>query len=145
MFRSRVRTLIVFLLLATAATACSFGPPPSCGDDIGGTADTAKFDQRFDSMELIGQATGQPGAQGENGVEFAQGDTLAIQLESKADVAVRACIQPLGGGSALAFDQTQSLQQGQGTVEIGTFAPGSYVIRVIVDGTLVKNFPFVVK
>lgn len=123
--------------------ACSFGPPPSCGEDIGGTADTAAFDKNFTSMALVNQSTGQSAREGENGMEFAQGDNLAIQLDAKSKVTVRACIQPRSGGNAISFDETQTFSQGQGAFAVGAFEPGAYVIRVIVDNTLVKNFPFV--
>jgi len=35
--------------------------------------------------------------------------------------------------------------QGAGTLSLGSFAPGSYVVRVIVDGVLVKNLTFAVE
>jgi len=54
---------------------------------------------------------------------------------------VRACVQPRGPGE-ITFDQTQTMPQGQGVFPVGTFKPGTYVIRVIVDGVLVKYFPF---
>jgi len=31
------------------AASCSFGPPKGCGDNIGGTANEALFDQHFSS------------------------------------------------------------------------------------------------
>ena len=31
------------------APSCSFGPPKGCGDNIGGTANEALFDQHFSS------------------------------------------------------------------------------------------------
>jgi hypothetical protein len=145
MFNSKGKTLAILFFLVITAGACSFGPPSSCGEDIGGTADTALFDQYFTNMDLIDQTTGLPGQAGEDGVEFARGTVLTIQVESKTGVAVRACIQPRSGGGTTTFDQTSTLLQGQDAFDIGTIEPGSYVIRVIVDNTLVKNFPFVVK
>ncbi|MDP3047454.1 MAG: hypothetical protein Q8O07_08260 [Chloroflexota bacterium] len=141
----RVLALALLTLMALAAAGCAVGPPPSCGDNIGGTADTAKFDQSFGSLALVSQSTGQPGAPGQEGAEFAQGTALAIQADSKAEVALRACIQPRSGGASLALDKTQTLAAGKGTFNLGSFPPGSYVVRGIVAGTLVKNFPFVVK
>jgi hypothetical protein len=66
-------------------------------------------------MQWVNAATGQPGPQ-----------------------------NPEGGGQ-IPFDQTQTAPEGSASLALGTFEPGGYVIRVIVDGTLVKNFPFVVK
>jgi hypothetical protein len=131
-------------ILTLSLSACSFSPPPSCGDDIGGTADTAKFDQYFTNMQLVNQASGQVGPEGENGTQYATGEALVIQAESKSEVTVRACVQPRGPGE-ITFDQTQTMSQGQGAFPVGLFKPGIYVIRVIVDGVLVKNFPFEVK
>lgn len=144
----RKTTLMVttgILVLVLFAAACTFGPPPSCGDTIGGTADTVQFDRYFSGMTLISQATGQAGAPGDDGPQFAQGEDIAIQIESIADVTVRACVQPRTGAKDLPFDQSQTFTTGQGVFPIGSLAPGSYVIRVIVDDTLVRNFPFVVK
>ncbi len=142
----KLTVLAALFVIAAAILACgSFGPPPSCGDNIGGTADTAKFDQYFTSMMLVSQASGQPGPEGENGAQFSAGDPLVILMDSKSDVAVRACIQPMSGGDSISFDQTQNFTQGAGTFTIGAFEQGVYVIRVIVDGILVKNFPFAVK
>jgi hypothetical protein len=132
--------LIPILLLS----ACAFGPPPSCGDNLGGTADTTKFDQYFTSMQLVDEADGQPGPEGENGAQFGSGDALAIQADAKSEVELRACIQPRGPGD-IAFDNTQTMPAGQGTFSVGTFEAGPYVIRVIVEGVLVKNFPFEIK
>ncbi|HSB88947.1 MAG TPA: hypothetical protein VLD63_02860 [Anaerolineales bacterium] len=135
---------IASALAATAllASACSFGPPPSCGDNIGGTADTVVFDQYFNSMALVSHATGQTGPEGDSGSQFAQGDQLEIQIDAKSAVDVRACIQPTSGGNKIAFDQTQSMSQGPNVFPVGAFDKGTYVIRVIVGDTLVKNFPF---
>ena len=61
MFTSKYRLLmIVCITLGLVVSACgSFAPPESC--DVGGTADEAKFDQHFTRMELVNEATGQPG------------------------------------------------------------------------------------
>jgi hypothetical protein len=140
---------IAFLVLVVAAgglaSACSGGPPKGCGDDIGGTADEALFGQHFSSMSLVSQVTGQPGQDSDNGAEFDKADILTIQADAKAEVAVRACVQFRSGGGDVPFDQTRTLAQGPGSLDLGTFEPGSYVVRVIVGGTLVKNFPFQTK
>lgn len=134
----------VFLALIIAG--CSFGPPPSCGDDIGGVADTAVFDTYFNAMALLNETTGLSGPEGDRGAQFAPGDALAIQADTKSDVEVRACVQPTSGQSGtIPFDQTQALSQGQANFPIGSYSPGAYVVRVIVEGTLVKNFPFEIR
>jgi hypothetical protein len=132
----------MLLILALLAAACSSGPPPSCGAEIGGTADTATFDQYFNSMALVSQTTGQPGEDSDEGAKFAQDEPIQILADVKTEVAVRACIQPLSGQGEIADDRTDTIGQGERTLDFGPFSPGSYVIRVIVDNTLVKNFPF---
>ncbi|KAF0106783.1 MAG: hypothetical protein FD146_2375 [Anaerolineaceae bacterium] len=134
------------LLLALSILACgSFSPPESCGDEIGGTANETLFGENFESMELVSAGDWQPGAQGENGVQFAGQEPLLLMFDAKADVDVRACIQNTQGGGQLAFDQTAFFSEGTNVFPVGAFEPGNYVIRVIVDGALVKNFPFEVK
>jgi len=130
------------LILALLAASCSSGPPPSCGAEIGGTADTATFDQYFNTMALVSQETGQPGEDSDKGAKFGQDEPIQIQVDAKAEVPVRACVQPLSGQGEIAYDRTDTIGQGERSLDLGPFEPGSYVVRVIVDGTLVKNFPF---
>ncbi|MEW6092999.1 MAG: hypothetical protein AB1531_03440 [Chloroflexota bacterium] len=137
--------LPVFVLTLSVLACGSFSAPESCGDEIGGTADDVLFGQYFESMELVSANTYQPGTQGENGVEFAAGESLLIMFDAKTDVEVRACIQNTIGGGEIAFDQTSSFISGENEFSVGVFEPSNYVIRVIVDGVLVKNFPFEVK
>lgn len=94
-------------------------------------------------MQLVSQASGQPGPEGENGAQFSAGEALTLQVESKSDVTVRAYVQPRGPGE-ITFDQTQTFPQGVGYFPVGAFKPGPYVIRVIVDDTLVKSLVLVV-
>ena len=144
MLKKTILITFCFVLLSFAS-ACSFGPPPSCGDNVGGVADTTKFDQYFTNMALVNQATGNSGPEGDNGQQYALGDSLAITMDVKSEVSVRACIQPFNGQSSISLDETKTFTLGQGSFEMGSFQKGSYVIRVIVDNTLVKNFPFSVK
>jgi hypothetical protein len=134
--------IVLLPALALVLAACSFGPPPSCGDDIGGTADTAAFDQHFSSMELVSQTTGQAGEPSDPGVSFPQDEPIQILLDAKAEVAIRTCIQPMGGQAKSPVDSTAGVGAGKQAIDLGSFDSGSYVIRVIVDGVLVKNLPF---
>lgn len=148
MLTSKHRLLtVICVALGLIASACgSFSPPESCGEGIGGTADEAKFAQHFTLMELVNEATGQPGPlDAEGGLQFAATDRLAIRTESLAEISVQACVQERKGGGKIPFNQTQTVGQGADSFSLGSFAPGSYVVRVIVDGVLVKNLPFVVK
>ena len=147
MFKSKHAGMLLCILLGAATLACgSIAPPASCGEGIGGTADEARFAEHFATMQLVNAATGQPGPEDpEGGAQFASGDELTVQAESLGEVEVRLCVQRRTGGGAIPFDQTQTAPEGSASLALGTFEPGGYVIRVIVDGTLVKNFPFVVK
>lgn len=146
---SKTKLLVTILALGIFLSSCSlgpsgsFGPPASCGDNIGGTADTTKYDQYFTNMALVNQ-DGVAGPEGEHGMEFASTDSLDLRADSISEVAVRACVQDFNGGP-IAFDQTQTFAQGSSGLTLGSFQPGNYVVRVIVDDTLVKNFPFAIK
>ena len=139
------KSIAVLLVLGFTLASCSSGPPPSCGEEIGGVADTARFDQYFSSMNLVQQNTGAIPPEGESGAEFPRGAGLTIQFESKSDVEVRICIQPLDAGDDQVFNQNHPVVEGEGSINLGAFKPGNYVVRVIVDGVLIKNFPFSVQ
>ncbi len=139
-----MRLLFVFVFLSTALMACRFGPPASCGDDIGGVADEALFGQYFESMDLVSATTWQPGTPSEQGVDFPVDEPLLIMFDAKSNVTIRACIQAPGRGD-LALNETLDFPEGSNEFNLGAFGKGSYIIRVIVDETLVKNFPFSIK
>ena len=138
------KSMMGLFLLAGLIAACSFGPPKNCGDDIGGTADTTKFDQYFSRMALVNAASGESGPEGDSGMQYASSDLLAIRADNLADVDVRLCVQNFSTGS-IASDNTRSFKTGSDSFELGSFEKGTYVMRVIVDGSLVKNFPFEIK
>lgn len=146
MFVSRFRILLVLcIIVALAVSACgSFSPPEDCG--VGGTADEAKFGQHFARMELVNKETGQPGEESaEGGVQFATTEVVTIRAESLRTTSVRTCVQERKAGGKIALDVTATAQEGEALLSLGLFPKGSYVVRVIVDGTLVKNLPFVVQ
>lgn len=132
----------VFIVTMLLLTACgSFSPPESCG--AGGTADETKFTQHFTWMEIINEATGSTGEPDqEGGFQFSSSDELAITLDNIQEVSLRACVEERKGGGEIALDETQDLPSGSGVISLGSFEPGSYVVRVIVDGILVCNLPF---
>jgi len=146
MLTLKLKLLVMIILLGLLLSACSlgsFGPPETCGDNIGGSADTAKYDQYFTNMALVNQ-NGESGMEGENGMEFASTDSLDLRADSNSDIAVRACIQDFNG-RPIPFDETRTFTQGSSGISLGSFQSGSYVVRVIVEDTLVKNFPFSIK
>lgn len=144
----RSRTVTVGALLALAALIAACGPmgaPQSCG--AGGTADEGAFAKSFSSMELVNEGTGQPAPETdpENGPIFTTADRIAIRAEALAGVSVRACVEGRTGGAKIGFDGTQTLSAGTGTMSLGSFGAGPYVVRVIVDGVLVENLPFMTR
>ncbi len=143
MAKRNSKILALMLVVGLGLAACgSFGPPPECTEGLGGTADEAMFAQYFTSMELVDQTTGQPGQPHDPGVSFAASAPLTIRISSVADVTVRACVQ-FFDRNEIAFDQASTLPIGQNEIVLGAFpGAGNYVVRVIVDGVLVKNLPF---
>lgn len=138
--------IILFAVLSIVLSACgSFGPPPECTEGLGGTADEALFAENFNSMQLVNQATGLPGESTEQGEAYAPADTLAIMVDAKNAVTLRACVQFISGRQ-IAFDQNPSLDAGETEIVLGSFPDtGDYVVRMILDGALVKNFAFVIQ
>jgi hypothetical protein len=67
---------------------------------------------------------------------------LAIREDSIHEVSLRACIEERRGGGEIALDKTQDILSGSGSISLGSLEAGSYVLRVIVDGVLVRNLPF---
>jgi hypothetical protein len=91
-------------------------------------------------MQLVSAASGAPGAPAEHGEAFAADEPLAIQVDSLGAGSLRACVQ---AASEIPIDQTYELAAGGQTLQLGALGePGMYVVRVIVDGVLVKNLPF---
>ena len=139
------RTLLVALAaLALLAAACGqIGPPPECAEGLGGTADQTLFAQYFTSMELVSAASGQPGAPAENGASFPVSEPLAINASVLTEVSARFCVQGFYASGVIADDLTADLVPGENQVHLDAFdTAADYVVRVIVDGVLVKNLPF---
>ena len=68
MSHSRCMLIVVSVLFALTVLACgSMSPPESCGERVGGTADESLFAKHYRSMDLVDEATGQAGAEGEEG------------------------------------------------------------------------------
>jgi hypothetical protein len=145
-----MRKFSLFLVLAAFAVnllACgSFAPPASCGEGIGGTADEALFGRYFSDMNLVLEATGEaPPPGSDSSAVVGPGDSLTIRMQVLQAVDVRACVQERAGGGGIPADKTASVAPGEAFLSLGEFERGSYVVRVIVDGTLVKNLTFEVK
>lgn len=133
---------LTVLVLASAACG-SIAPPETCGET--GTADEARFAELFSSMDLVVEATGETGPEDpEGGATFAADTPLAIRFDSLASADVRVCVGQRRGGGQIVLDQTFTAAEGSGSFALGPFPPDIYVVRVLVDGTLIRNLPFVV-
>lgn len=137
--------LLVISSLTLAASACgSFAPPESCIDT--GTADEDAFTAQFISMQLVNASTGEPGEpHPEGGLSFSSDDQLAVVVDSLGEVAVRFCVTQRRGGGEIVYDETHTVQEGITTITLTSFDNDPYVIRVIVNETLIRNFPFIIE
>jgi hypothetical protein len=139
-------TLILIPTILVSMACGSFAPPASCGENIGGVADDTAFSQYFSSIKLVNEDTGIAGpADSESEASFTQGEKLAISYSAVAEGSLRACVQERAGGGGIPLDQTFSFAQGEGRLSLGTFEAGTYVVRVIIGETLVRNLTFTVK
>lgn len=131
-------------LLLFSVACGSIAPPETCGAT--GSADEARFAEQFSSMDLVVEATGETGLDDpEGGAHFPADTSLAIRFDSRASAEVRVCIEQRRGGGEIAFDQTFTATEAAGSFGLGALPPDIYVARVLVDGTLVRNLPFVVR
>lgn len=132
------------LTLALLVAGCGqVGPPPECTEGLGGTANETLFAQYFTSMELVSATSGQPGDPAENGAAFPVSELLAINASVRSEVSARFCVQGFFAGGVIADDLSADLVPGDNQVHLDAFETAAdYVVRVIVDGVLVKNLPF---
>jgi hypothetical protein len=139
---------LIFVCLASLLAFIACGPlsaPESCGD-FGGVADEVLFTEYFEFMEVVSSTTGSPGEFDDEGeMQFSSSESLSISFENKKDVSIRACMQERKGGGKILFDETKSFSPGGNSLALGNYSRGGYVIRVIVDESLVKNLPFGIK
>jgi hypothetical protein len=146
---SRVHLLFsLFLVLCTLGLAScgSYSPPESCGEGVGGSANEALFNLYFTNMILVDSTTEQPGEPNEDGeIRYSPSDLLELQMEGTEAITIRACVQERTAGGEIAFNESKTIPRGKSTMELGAFAEGNYVIRVILGDTLIKNFPFLVE
>ncbi|MBM3941082.1 MAG: hypothetical protein FJ318_09465 [SAR202 cluster bacterium] len=129
-------------LIAAGCGSGGVGPlsaPRDCGFGTG-SADQAAFANHFAGMAF---ANGAPGAEGP---AFAMNDAPRIAVEALADTATRLCVQERRGGGQIVFDETPTLARGAAETSLPAIVKkGTYVVRVGVDGMLVKNLPFSVE
>jgi hypothetical protein len=142
----RVLVALVVGLAACGSGATGSSTPFAGACGAGGTADESAYAVAFTNMALVDETTGQVGAADpDGGVVFPAAASLALRADTIGPVAVRACVQVRGPENRIVADQSADMAAGHGGIRLGPIPPGSYVVRVIVAGTLVRNFPFVTR
>lgn len=130
------------LLLALALSCQSVRPPEECAVK-GGVADQAAFARHFTEMSLASDKQIAPF--GDHAMALTSDGVLEVVATGLANTATNLCTQERKGGGKVVYNQTLTLPQGESRTRLGSFAPGEYVIRVIVDGVLVRNLTFGVR
>ncbi|MFA6127168.1 MAG: hypothetical protein WC699_07685 [Bacteroidales bacterium] len=136
--------LILLVLVGCLLIAsCKKADTVSCTDKVGGTADPVKFSTNFNDMQLVESVSGLPGTEdSDKGLTFNASDQLVIWMDCKVGTPVTFCIQQRNASGKVMYNQSHNVQAGTSEINIGSFNANDYVIRVIVDNTLIKNFPF---
>lgn len=144
--RRRIHGVVIFCAALLISLACgSLSPPDDCGERIGGTADEALFAENFLSMGLVEAETGEQGDEGgENGPLYNAQDSVKLAFESNANSSMRICVQERRGGGKVVLNKNVDYFAGEGGLVLGAFPKGNYVVRVIMQDTLVKNLPFTI-
>jgi hypothetical protein len=63
-------------------------------------------------------------------------------MKAFTEVTVRFCIIESNEEGVIVYNDDHNLMAGTGRLNLGRFDPNPYVMRVIVDGVLVKDFSF---
>ncbi|MBI4338299.1 MAG: hypothetical protein HY683_10790 [Chloroflexi bacterium] len=136
------RAAVVLVALALVAAACG-GPTQQATEcSAGGSADDVAFAQHFSKMDF-GSGSG---ATGEGGREFTPTEAVVLVTVAKSEVATRFCAQERGRLGTVVHDQVHTLPAGETRTDLGAFQKkADYVVRVSVDGVLVKNLTFTVR
>ncbi|MBI4201890.1 MAG: hypothetical protein HY532_02075 [Chloroflexi bacterium] len=129
------------VLSMAAALACG-GPTEQAQEcAAGGSADEGLFAQHFDRMEF---SSGGPPT-GEGGQVFGPAEDVVVLAATKSETTTRFCVQERGRTSKVMYDQAQTLPAGDNEINLGPFGEqGDYVVRVLLNGALVKNLIFTV-
>jgi hypothetical protein len=112
---------------------------------VGGFANQTAYNLYFNEASLL-DVDGNPGEPDRDGApRFGEDKAINLWLRVKSDVRVRICVEETRGGGEIAYDETRPLQSGQSAIALGTLDRGPYVIRLSIDGTLVRNIPFSIR
>jgi hypothetical protein len=141
--RNLVRLLVLLMMLVLISSCRALSPPESCG--LGGFANDTAYGLYFSDLDLL-DVNGNPGEPDRDGTpRFEEGSALNLWLQVKSDTRVRICVEETRGGGEIAYDETSALTSGQTAITLGVLERGPYIIRISIDGTLVRNVPFSVR
>lgn len=135
--------LSAVLILSFVSSCRALRPPDSCG--LGSFANETAYGLYLDDLDLLDVSgnTGEPDRDG--APQFEEGEAINLWLQVKSDTRIRICVEETRGGGEIAFDETAAYTTGQNAVTFGVLERGPYVIRISIDGTLVRNIPFSVR
>lgn len=136
--------LMSAIFILTFVSSCrALSPPESCG--LGGYANDTAYGLYLDKFDLL-DVNGNPGEPDRDGLpRFEEGQALNLWLQVKAAARIRICVEETRGGGEIAFDETTPLTAGQSAISLGVLESGPYVIRMSIDGTLLRNVAFSVR
>lgn len=144
MKRQSTLILVSAVLILSFVSSCrALRPPDSCG--LGSFANDTAYGLYLDDLDLL-DVNGNVGEPDRDGTpRFEEGQAINLWLQVKADTRIRICLEETRGGGEIAFDETSSFSTGQSAVTFGVLERGPYVIRISIDGTLVRSLPFSVR
>jgi hypothetical protein len=135
--RSTLILVSAVLILSFVSSCRALRPPDSCGQ--GSFANDTAYGLYLDDLDLL-DVNGNVGEPDRDGTpRFEEGQAINLWLQVKSDTRIRICLEES------AFDETSSFSPGQSAVTFGVLERGPYVIRISIDGTLVRSMPFSVR
>lgn len=139
---SLVRWLTLLVVSVLVGAAC--GGPTEQAKDCGGAADPAAFAQHFSQMGFLGGSPASPGAEAE--LFFSPSESVVVAAVALRETSTRFCAQERSRLGTVIFDQTRTLPAGESRTDLGKVSKsGSYVVRISVGETTVRNLTFAVR
>lgn len=132
----------LFLLMLIFIAGCDLGQPRDCEVNTGNTVDEELFSTYFSSMRLMDETGFEGVSHDEDEAIFAPASPLSISFDAIKDGSIVLCIQSRTGSKFTPATLHETFEAGSSTINISNYMNGSYVVRVIVEDTLVKNLPF---
>lgn len=139
-----MRTLPVALLVFLLGCPTDDPADPAGGPcDLGTSADDAAYAAVFEGMGLVRADDGTtPDTDDERGALFTGDETVAVLAEATAAADVAFCVRTRDGASTLVDSVETAVVVGEQTIALDAFSAGDYVVRVGLDGVLIRNLTF---